>query len=161
MLTICWPAALSVPTSCAGEISGWPEALEEGRGRPRGGAALGEAEARHLVAEVDVLGDGEATDQVELLVDRRDAEVHGRLRVAEVHLLALPGDRALVGLVHPGEDLDQGRLAGAVLAEQAVHLAREDVEVDPAERDDAWETLHDVGHAQEGGGAVACHAKGR
>ena len=27
MLTICWPAALSVPTSCEGEISGWPRRL--------------------------------------------------------------------------------------------------------------------------------------
>ena len=101
------------------------------------------------------------SDEVELLVDRGDAEVHGGLRVPEAHLLALPGDRALVGLVHPGEHLDQGRLAGAVLAEQAVHLTGTDVEVDPGERHDARETLHDVRHAQQGRGVVACHATGR
>ena len=58
----------------------------------------------------------QALDEVELLVDRRDPEVHRGLRVVEAHLLALPGDGALVGLVDAGEDLDEGRLAGAVLA---------------------------------------------
>ena len=38
-------------------------------------------------------------------------------------------DAALVGLVHAGEHLDQRGLAGAVLAEQAVHLAGPDLEL--------------------------------
>ena len=38
-------------------------------------------------------------------------------------------DGALVGLVHAGEDLHQRRLAGAVLADQAVHLAGAQLEV--------------------------------
>ena len=160
MLTICCPAADRLPTSADGRDLGVAEPLEEPGGRLGRGAALGEAEARLLVAEVDVLGDAEALDEVELLVDRRDPEVHRGLRVGEAHLLALPGDGALVGLVDPGEDLDEGRLAGAVLAEEAVHLAGADVEVHPAECDHSRETLHDVGHAQEGRGAVACHGSG-
>ena len=60
---------------------------------------------------------------------------------AERDLLAVPGDRALVGLVGAGEHLDQGGLAGAVLAEQAVHLAGADVEVDAVEGPDAGERL--------------------
>ncbi len=112
------------------------------------------------MAEVDVLGDGQPLDEVELLVDRRDAEVHRGLGVTEPHLLALPGDDALVGLVHAGENLDERRLAGPVLAEQAVHLAGPDVEVDPVERDDAREALDDVRHAEEGRGVVASHATG-
>ena len=99
-----------------GRDLGVAEPLEEPGGRLGRGAALGEAEARLLVAEVDVLGDGEALDEVELLVDRRDARGPSRPAGGEAHLLALPGDGALVGLVDAGEDLDEGRLAGAVLA---------------------------------------------
>ena len=47
-------------------------------------------------------------------------------RAVEQHL-------ARVGLVGAGEHLDQGGLAGAVLAEQAVHLPRVHVEVDAVE----------------------------
>ena len=124
MLTICCAAADSEPTSAAGRISGWPRRVSSSAAARLATAGPGEAEARLLAAEEDVVGDGQAGDEVELLVDRRDAEAHGGLRVAERHRLAAPGDRALVRLVRPGEDLDQGRLAGAVLAEQAVHLAR-------------------------------------
>ena len=37
-------------------------------------------------------------------------------------------DLALVGVVEAGEDVHQGRLAGAVLAEERVDLARRDLE---------------------------------
>ena len=57
--------------------------------------------------------------------------------VAKRDLLAVPGDLARVGAVGRGQHLDERRLAGAVLAEQAVHLAGADVEVDPVERADA------------------------
>ena len=42
---------------------------------------------------------------------------------------------ARVGLVVAGEDLDQRRLAGTVLADERVHFARGDVEADIVERD--------------------------
>ena len=64
-----------------------------------------------------------------------------------------PGDVPLVGLVRTGEDLDQGRLAGAVLAEQAVHLAGADVEVDAVEGADARELLDDAVHLEQRSGA--------
>ena len=50
-------------------------------------------------------------------------------------------DLALVGLVGAGEHLDQGGLAGAVLAEQAVHLAGPDLQVDAVQRPHARELL--------------------
>ena len=62
---------------------------------------------------------------------------------------ALPEDLALVGLVAGGQHLDEGRLAGAVLAEQAVDLAGTDVEVDAAEREHAGEALHDAAHLEQ------------
>ena len=45
-------------------------------------------------------------------------------------------DLAAGRLDHAGKDLDQRRLAGAVVADQADHLAAVDAEVDPAQRID-------------------------
>ena len=64
-------------------------------------------------------------------------------------------DGAAVGGVHAGDDLDQRRLAGAVLAEERVHLAGEDVEVDVLEHADAGEGLRDAGERDEGGHLAA------
>ena len=129
------------------------------------GGSLREAEPGVLVAEEDVLGDRQSLDEVELLVHRGDAEVHGRLGVAQRDLLALPLDGALVGLVNAGQHLDQRALPRAVLTEEAVHLTAADVEVDPAESDHAGEPLDHAGHAQQGGvGFVSpsrCHGSHR
>jgi hypothetical protein len=118
------------------------------RGPGRGGGA-GDAEPRALAAEEDVVGDGESRDEVEFLVDRRDAQRHRRLRIAEVHLLPAPADRARVGLVRPGEHLDQRGLARAVLTEQAVHLTGADVEVHAVQSADARELLDDAVHLEQ------------
>ena len=48
---------------------------------------------------------------------------------------------ALVGLDQPGEQLDDGRFAGAVLAEQRVHGAGLDAEADVVDRDRGAERL--------------------
>ena len=59
-------------------------------------------------------------------------------------LLAVDEDLARVGMVEPVEDVHQRRLAGAVLAEQRVHLAGQQVEVDPVVREHAGEALRDL-----------------
>jgi hypothetical protein len=99
--------------------------------------------------EMDVLGDGQVLHQVEFLVDGGDAEAHGRDGRAEGDLLAAPAQTAGVGLVGAGQDFDEGRFAGAVLAEQAVHLTGLDVEVDAVEGPDSGERLGDAGHAEQ------------
>ena len=53
------------------------------------------------------------------------------------------------GLVEPVEDVHQRRLAGAVLAEQRVHLAAAEVEVDVVVRDDAREALRDAAQLED------------
>ena len=58
-----------------------------------------------------------------------------------------PGSRRL----DAGDDLDQRRLAGAVLADQAMHLAGLDVQVDLAQRMHAAEDLGDVLELEEAG----------
>jgi hypothetical protein len=77
-----------------------------------------------LHAEGDVLGHREHRYEHEVLVHHPDAGRDGVLRRGELDLLAVQQDLALVGLQQPVQDVHQGRLAGAVLAEQGVHLAR-------------------------------------
>src|SRR5690606_37354273 len=95
-------------------------------------SASGEARAGKLVAEKDVLSDGEAVDDVQLLVHRRDAELDGRFWAGNVDVLAEPGDVAGVRVVYPGENLDERGFSRAVLAEHTMHLAWPDVEIDAA-----------------------------
>ena len=91
------------------------------------------------------------------------------------HLLAVDTDRAGIGLVEPEDHVHQRRLARAVLAEQAVHLASAQVEVDPVVGEQAGEALGDgarledevVGPTSRGGPGFRarhgwvrpCHAK--
>ena len=53
------------------------------------------------------------------------------------HGLAAHDDLAARRLHHAGQDLDQRRLAGAVVADEADDLALVDVEIDAAQRVDA------------------------
>ena len=101
------------------------------------------------VAEEDVLGDGELGKQQQLLIDRRDAGALGVVGRGEAGLAAVDQDRARVGLVDARTDLDQRRLAGAVLAEQRMDLAGVHVERDAGERAHARERLLDVAHLEE------------
>ena len=82
-----------------------------------------------------------------------------RLFPGEVH--ALMGEngagkstliKVLTGVhgVDAGEDLDQGRLAGAVLAHQGVDFAGVHPEVDPVQGEDAGELLADTAHPHHG-----------
>ena len=72
-----------------------------------------------------------------MLVDGADPELERGARRGDRRLDALDPDRPGVGPDEPGEDPDQRRLAGAVLAEQAVHLAAAERQVDPVVREHA------------------------
>ena len=61
-------------------------------------------------------------------------------------LLTVDGDDAGVDGVDAGERLDQGRLAGAVLAHEGVHLAGEEPHRDLVEGADGAEGDRDVAH---------------
>ena len=112
-------------------------------------AASGHACRRHLGAEEEVAPDLHERHDGEVLVDGRDAVVERLPRRAEVHLLAVDLQRALVVRVQAGDDLDQGRLAGAVVAEHAGDLAGVDRQVDALERPDGAVDLADVDHLDE------------
>ena len=70
-----------------------------------------------------VLGDGERRHQPELLVDHSDAGRQGVCRRPEPVGGPLHPDLALIGTVDAGQDVHEGRLAGAVLAEHCVDAA--------------------------------------
>ena len=71
-------------------------------------------------AEDDVFEHGEILDQHEMLVDHADAERDGVVGRLDRDRLAADPDLAAVGLVEAVEDRHQRRLAGAVLADDAV-----------------------------------------
>jgi len=86
----------------------------------------------------DVLRDRERLEQREVLEHHADAAFAGLGRVAHGHPFALPVDFAGVRLGHAVDDLHQGALAGAVLAEQGVDLAWLDRQVDTVVGQAAW-----------------------
>ena len=101
-----------------------PSVGEDRLGLARTSRASRSTCAAVLVADEDVLGDVQVGEEQRLLVDRRDAEALRLGGAADGHRLAVEQDLAAVGLVDAGDDLDQRRLAGAVLAEQRMDLAR-------------------------------------
>ncbi len=111
------------------------------------GARLGDAGLQQrlaLGAEDDVLENGEILDQHEVLVDHADADGDGIVRRVDDHRLAADADLAAVGLVEAVEDRHQRRLAGAVLADDAVDGAALDFQMDVAVGMDRAETLVDA-----------------
>ena len=109
-----------------------------------------DAEApRRLRAEEDVLGDREVGRDRELLVHHADTGVLGVAGRAKLHGAAGEREPALVGKVDAREDLHEGRLAGAVLADEGVHLAGSQREVDARQCTHAAETLRDTAELKQ------------
>src|SRR5436305_5536141 len=83
-------------------------------------------------------------DERRLLRDDRDP-VPERVAGREVvDLVTLDPDSAVVGAMHPGEDLPERRLPRAVFADETVDRALCDLQVDPAQCLDAAEPLRDA-----------------
>ncbi len=101
-----------------------------------------------LAAGVDVLGDAERTHEAALLVDHGDSGVGGALLVEADDRGAVDLDGAAVRLIHARDQVHERRLAGAVLADQRVHLAAPDLERDVIDRTDAREGPDHVAHGQ-------------
>ena len=104
--------------------------------------------------QADVLGDGHPVDQAEVLMDEGDRQPPQRLG----HVPAAIADGAFVQRIDAREDLDQGGLSGAVLAEERDDLAGADVHADVVERLRAAEELGDVPHLEQ---RIAGHLRGR
>ena len=119
-------------------------------------AGEGEEALERLAAEEEVPRDAHQRDHAEILEHGGDAVFRRVARAPEAHRRAVDQDLALGRLVDAGEDLDQRRLAGAVVAEEAMDLAGIDLDVDVAERDHRAEML---GDAAELDGRNACSSR--
>ena len=92
----------------------------------------------------NVLGHRKVGDEVALLVDDGDAcsdRIPGR---AENEVSIFEFERPAVGSVNPGDNLDQGRLACAILSHQRVNLAANQREGGVVESTNAWKRLGDA-----------------
>ena len=92
-------------------------------------------------AQLDVLGHRQLGDVGELLVHERQPQLGGVVGVVDLGGLAVDQHLALVGLGRPGQDLDQGALAGAVLPDQAHDLAGRERALGVVQRDHAGVAL--------------------
>ena len=102
-------------------------------------------------AEGQVVDDAEVTDEAEVLVHEAEAGVPPGARRARVHRIPVDGDRAArIGVVVAGENLDQRRLPGAVLADQRVDLAAHHLEVHVVERQLTRKRLRQAGDREDG-----------
>jgi hypothetical protein len=86
-----------------------------------------------------------------VLVHHADATSGGVEGIHDLAARAVDVDRSLVGHHEPDEDLHQRRLAGAVLAEDAVDPAAMEAQVDAVARDDGTEALGDGGQLDRRG----------
>ena len=102
-----------------------------------------------LASEEHVRDDVEVVRERQVLVDDLDPERRGVARPRDRHSLSLEVDLALVEGIDPGDPLDQGRLAGAVVADERHDLARPDFEVDLVERLHGAEALRDAGAVED------------
>ena len=85
-----------------------------------------------------------------MLVDEAQAMLAQRAwRDRKADFLSVdPQLRAGIGRVEPRQNLDEGRFARTVLAEQTMHLAASDLQANPVERLHAAEALRQVGEPQ-------------
>ncbi|MGY4425581.1 hypothetical protein ACVWY2_008030 [Bradyrhizobium sp. JR6.1] len=96
-----------------------------------------------LAPDEDIGRDVEILEQVQLLVHKGDA---GQGRLVHRHpcvVVAADADHARARRDHAGQHAHQRRFAGAVLADQAQHLAAADAQIDVVERPDAGIGLAD------------------
>ncbi|MNH12778.1 hypothetical protein D3C79_723290 [compost metagenome] len=121
-----------------------PDQLQIVLGPGRHGALVQQAAPGQLMAEEEVLGQGQVLGQVELLMNEHYARL---LRLAG----GVPAARLAIDADHPGadglvtgEDLHQGGLARAILPQQAVDPPRRQAEVDPVQHPDGAEVLADA-----------------
>ena len=107
---------------------------------------LQEAVLGGLNAQDDVVQDGEAFHQLEVLMHHADAKGIGVVGVFDLHFLAVLFDDALFRLIQTEQDAHQRGFASAVFPQQGVDLAALQLQGDVVVGDDAWEPFRDVKH---------------
>src|SRR5690606_12230526 len=101
-------------------------------------------------------GGSQIVAERQVLVDDFNAAVTRVDAVGEAHGFAIEPDVALTGPEVAGDNLDDGRLAGAVVAHQPDHLAAAERQIDALERVDGSEALVDVAQFEQWAAHCAC-----
>ncbi len=129
---------IQVPDECIGRD------VELVGGGPRRDGTVGDAEQ-------EVLSHRQLADQRIVLIDSGEPEPAREERIGARQRLAHDPDLALIGGRRAAGDAKQRALAGAVLAEHGVDLARPAFEADAIERLDAGIALRNAGELERGG----------
>jgi hypothetical protein len=99
-----------------------------------------------LASEGQILAHRHGRDQIDLLIDRADAQRAGFARRIDRDALAVDADFALVAADRAGHDLDERGLAGPVLAHERVDFAGLNAKIDVIERPDAGKRFRYAQH---------------
>ncbi len=142
-----------------GRIDVQTHPLEQADRLPSNPGPVNESEATWLASQKQVLRHGQLRNHGEFLVDHRDAEFASPLRGGQPDRATVDSYRACVRRVHPGEDFHQRGFTCAVLADQHVHLAGSDSEVDSIQRERVGEALGDSLGLQNFSPDVATHQR--
>ena len=110
------------------------------------------ANPHRLPAKDDVLTNREMRNQVEFLMDARNAGLLGLSRVLNVDRMTVKSDFACVLLVCAAQNLYQGRFSRAVLAKQHVDFTPAKIEVHAIQSDQTRKAFPDMTHRQNGSG---------
>src|SRR5262249_17429506 len=97
----------------------------------------------HVPPDHDVLQRREVREQADVLEGARDAARSDAVRLEPGELVSVERERAAVGRVEAGEQVEPGRLAGPVRPDQPEDLAARDREAHAGKRLDAAEALAD------------------
>ena len=107
------------------------------------------AEAGGLAAKEQVFRNRPVGQKVDLLIDGADALGLRLQGIGKADRLARQAQFAFVGLIGPGQDLDQRGFSGPVFAQQGVHLSGAEVEIHRVQRAMRAKDLADPRGAQD------------
>ena len=144
-------------TRISGLTSSQPISASRASARRRCALGIDQAEAPRRRRDRDIVRDREVGHQRQFLEDADDAGRVGGGWRGEADIDSGKAHAAGIGLDHAGDDLDQRRLAGAVLAQHRVDLAALAGEIDALEGAHAAIALGDAGQCEEGRLASGLH----
>ena len=147
--TTCWAPIGSRPSRASGSMSPCPNSASTSRVTRRARSRVPEAAAPRLDAHQHVLGHRQVREERQLLVDERDPARARVARRARGVGLAVDVQRPAVRAQQARHDREQRALAGSVLAEQGMDLARLHLERGARQRDGGAEALVDAGDPED------------
>ena len=140
-------------TSVAGSRSS-PTVASRSLRAPDQGIAPKDRPVRSEPPKKQIFRNRQIVDQGAVLVNDRDAMPLGVDGRVQAHGMPVEEYLAVVGRVDPADDLDQRRLAGSVLPEQGMNLAREERDRDIPGGCDARKSLGDPRSSTNGATSV-------